>query len=231
MSAVRLRIAGALALLACALVQAKIPGTDPPLPITVNTPPSLTNHSSKLIIIREKVQFELVCEGHSASKQGDEQAELEFLWKKDGVFYERDSWRVFQPDNAGTLTFTQAMEEDAGIYQCLVKNSLGTAVTQYTDVLYGHVGDFSPPVVKEHSVRNGDALHLKCDKIPVSIPPAQLMWTYRPKEQKKNGMMWSIISEPAGGGDKLEGLPQAVDEDKRIAYDEKGDMYFPYVTA
>lgn len=43
-------------------------------------------------------------------------------------------------------------------------------------------------------------------------------------------MMWSIISEPAGGVATTE-LPEAVQEDARIAYDGKGDMYFSYVTA
>lgn len=60
-----------------------------------------------------------------------------FFWKKDGVHYERDSWRIFQPDTGGTLTFTQALKQDAGRYQCFVKNNIGTAASHVTEVMYG----------------------------------------------------------------------------------------------
>ncbi|XP_013381922.1 neuroglian-like [Lingula anatina] len=159
-------------------------------------PPSITRQSDdQLIIFKKGLSRQIVCVASG-------NPEPTYEWTKNGrPFNPEANTDVDQERGLGTLTFSDPVSEDQGVYQCRAINEYGTALTQKVTLLEAVMDPFpGNPVVTPKQVRPtvGQSLKLPCDS-PRSIPASDVVWNIR---------------------------KDRVPESSRVTMDYEGNLYF-----
>uniref|UniRef100_A0AC35TLA5 Neuroglian n=1 Tax=Rhabditophanes sp. KR3021 TaxID=114890 RepID=A0AC35TLA5_9BILA len=98
--------------------------------------------------------------------------------KIDGKRY---AWQ--NENKTGTIVFLNPQKSDEGIYQGLISNLYGTAVTNKIHIKMGVLESFKSPKHQKLSVMEGEAVTLNCNK-PYGNPAPTVFWLYRDTRQK-----------------------------------------------
>ncbi|KAL5014159.1 hypothetical protein ScPMuIL_008429 [Solemya velum] len=135
----------------------------------------------------------------------------EYEWRVNGAkVYNRVD--VIESDSVtGTLTLYNPSQLDNtrwGPYQCLAKNSVGTAMSDIIQVRKAYLGSFPSNEKYAQRVKAGEYLKLECKSNPPSYPPAVYSW-----HRQKPGTTEKKTQQT----------------DKRITVDANGDLHFLYV--
>ncbi|XP_014663608.1 PREDICTED: neuronal cell adhesion molecule-like [Priapulus caudatus] len=157
----------------------------------VATPPMITAQpSERERPIEARRNVVLQCEGTGEPKP-------EFRWTKNGRFYDPsavDDARVATQADKGTIIISRPKDSDEGLYQCIVQNPHGRAVSDKIYLRYATLGDFEKVEnVPVHRVRIGDALTMKCVP-PKGVPYPQIFWTIKTKTGLKQVELSDRIS-------------------------------------
>lgn len=143
-------------------------GTGPNRRVTI--PPLITKEPPKKVYFREGESIELPCEA-----SGQPTPEYKWQWNEMDFDPSGNDGRIAIQPGVGTLIFARPLPRDEAIYQCLAKNSVGTALTVKIDLRQAILEPFQTQGTKRNTPNIGDSLQLKCTP-PKSFPQATVFW-------------------------------------------------------
>ncbi|CAL8369397.1 unnamed protein product [Lota lota] len=168
------------------------------IPLEVEQPPTITNHTTSPVIVlpfpfHDSITF--TCEARGNPRP-------QYRWTKDGKDFTppQSSTSETQQQSNGTFVLPNIhLAKLQGKYQCYASNTLGTAMTDEIELIVPSSPKFPKEKIEPIVIDEGQPMVLKCNP-PTGFTPRKLYWM-------------SI------------GLEQ-IEQDERVSMDLEGNLYF-----
>ncbi|XP_028264938.1 cell adhesion molecule L1-like a isoform X2 [Parambassis ranga] len=164
-----MRLAGSLQLVLLLALTCRAAGLN--IPLEVEQPPTIINHSSRpIIVLPFDNTITIRCEASGNPPP-------EYRWTKDKqTFINPNSTTIKRHPSNGTLVLhNKPLFQFQGKYRCYASNKFGTAMTAEIEVIVPSLPKFPKEIYLPIVVREGDPIILQCNP-PVGVAPRRIYW-------------------------------------------------------
>lgn len=149
----------------------------------VSSPVWIEKISSVEIDIMEDLSWHCEAESDSA---------ITYTWYRNTVEIQADDSRISFSDNYRTASFTNLVEEDSAMYQCVASNEHGEVISTGQLLVNAIPPSFPIPLQRNQPAARGGSVLIVCD--PVGAPRPTIRW-YRQGSQITSGGRFNITED------------------------------------